>query len=111
MKTWSGDCTLASATRSTALDSTDRVHKNNRLIIDLLKNLVTKCWERDPNIRPDINNVCNEIRMFVELYLCSPAQNTYAVIEVQDTGEYNDIAFPQNLSETGTEEKPDRLEP
>jgi len=74
----------------------------------MLKILVNNCWVKDPNVRPDMNAVCAEIKSINDQVLCSAAQNTYAQIEVQETGDvYNVIELLHRSYQNVKEEKPD----
>jgi len=85
----------------------DRDNHLDQVVLTMCKDMVTKCWEKDPKLRPDISEVCSEINTIFEFALCTSADDTYAIVDIEVTGEYNEIEFSESSIGQGREEKPD----
>jgi len=87
--------------------NTSNGESEDLIIITMLRKIVTNCWEKNPRLRPNINEVCHEISTIFDLGVVSSANDTYAVIHVQDKEEYKHIDILESSSEPSKEEKPD----
>jgi len=79
-----------------------------------LKDIVIRCWEKTPNLRPDINDIFSELDIILNSLVSRVSSDMYAMIEIRKSKseDYQDLSEilcvdPDPSFENRREEKPE----